>query len=190
MCHTRYGSFPGNSHRPCGLTLPKGRDPSGLPAADKTCLPSVGAAAPIGTTFRRSYPYKIGGAKFCTFAQSISTAFAATCIFCYNQVLLPLALNAIPLIHCISLNSYKKLNTFIPPKRLIRFATKCKSCRNIIHRLHMPKRIPVCKNGLQQICTVNVVCGQLFIKNRVNLTVALPKVSFSVILLSLTTSLR
>ena len=63
MCHTRYGSFPGNSHRPCGLTLPKGRDPSGLPAADKTCLPSVGAAAPIGTTFRRSCPYKIGGAQ-------------------------------------------------------------------------------------------------------------------------------
>ena len=63
MCHTRYGSFPGNSHHPCGLTLPKGRDPSGLPAADKTCLPSVGAAAPIGTTFRRSCPYKIGGAQ-------------------------------------------------------------------------------------------------------------------------------
>ena len=85
LCHTRYGSFPGNSHRPCGLTLPKGRDPSGLPAADKTCLPSVGAAAPIGTTFRRSYPYKIGGAKFCTSTQSISTALAATCTPYYRK---------------------------------------------------------------------------------------------------------
>lgn len=59
ICNTRYGSFPGNSHRPCGLTLPEGRDPSGLPAADKTLLPSVGAAAPIRTTSRRSCPLGI-----------------------------------------------------------------------------------------------------------------------------------
>ena len=51
ICNTRYGSFPGNSHRPCGLTLPEGRDPSGLPAADKTRLPSVGAAAPHRNDF-------------------------------------------------------------------------------------------------------------------------------------------
>ena len=71
MYHTRYGSFPRNSHRPCGLTLPKGRDPSGLPAADKTCLPSVGAAS-IGTTFRRSCPYKIGGAPSSALSRRIS----------------------------------------------------------------------------------------------------------------------
>ena len=56
MCHTRYGSSCENSHRPCGLILPKGRDPSGLPAADKTRLPSVGAAAPNGTPCGRSCP--------------------------------------------------------------------------------------------------------------------------------------
>ena len=64
ICNTRYGSFPGNSHRPCGLTLPKGRDPSGLPAADKARLPSVGAAAPIRTTSRRSCPLGFSTMQF------------------------------------------------------------------------------------------------------------------------------
>ena len=56
LCHTRYGSFPGNSHRPCGLTLPKGRDPSGLPAADKTRLPSVRGRGPHRDDFSSSLP--------------------------------------------------------------------------------------------------------------------------------------
>ena len=56
LCHTRYGSFPGNSYRPCGLTLPKGRDPSGLPAADKTRLPSVRGRGPHRDDFSSSLP--------------------------------------------------------------------------------------------------------------------------------------
>ena len=149
LCHTRYGSFCGNSHRPCGLTLPKGRDPSGLPAADKARLPSVGAAAPIGTTYRRSCPYKIGGAKFCTFAQSISTALAATCTSYYRKGVSGLTFSArqtAPLSHRITLDSCKELDAVKPVERLTRLTTKCKRCQHIVHSLFTPQGIPLGKN--------------------------------------------
>ena len=126
LCHTRYGSFCGNSHRPCGLTLPKGRDPSGLPAADKTRLPSVGAAAPIRTTFRRSCP--LGFAAVCRDAPSRIT----------------------PLLPCCKINEMQQFQAVIPVKVFLRLVGVYNRGQHIVYDGFVLDVLPICKNIFYQ----------------------------------------
>ena len=98
--------------------------------------------------FPPSLPHKIGGAKFRTFAQSISTALAATCTPYYCQGVSGLIFtlwNTAPLTQCIAFNAREESDSIKPIKRNIRLTTICERCQHIVYSLFKPKDIPIGK---------------------------------------------
>ena len=116
LCHTRYGSFCGNSHRPLvGLPCQRGVTPLWTPRCRQDLLAvSGGCGLPIRTTFRRSCP--LGFAAVCRDAPSRIT----------------------PLLPCCKINEMQQFQAVIPVKVFLRLVGVYNRGQHIVYDGFVP----------------------------------------------------